>query len=297
VDGDDRNEVLLWGYQLRPKPYSCDSIYCFKEDGNLLWKNYAGAPFLDFETPKWKHTQWNIVNVLFREIKNKKYLFAFIRDNVYAPSAVVKLDAITGNYISSFYNCGHILGVTEFDINDDNNNEFIVAAVNNGFRAATLIVLSPERLEGIVPSVETFYSKNITKGSELFLIKLPWSDFGKKKSTANFNSISDLRLGEKTFTVYTEEVYVENTGKNLNILYDFDKQMKVQNVIGSVTFVTEYEKEYSQGKVSVPAVTNYFNALRDSVKYWDGDKFVSKPTMNKYFNKKFPLPESKYSVE
>jgi hypothetical protein len=297
VNGDNRNEVLLWGYFKHPQPYSCDSIYCFKEDGNLLWKNYAGAPFLEFRTHKWKHTKWNIIDVLFRKIKNKRYLFACIRDNVYAPSAIVKLDALNGNYISSFYNCGYISSIAEFDINNDNNKEFIVASVNNGIRAATIIVISPDRIEGIVPSIETFYPKDINKGSELYLIKLPWSDFAKKKSTANFNSIDEINLGKNMFTVFTSELRVEKKEIDWPILYTFDKQMKVQNVIGSVNFVTAYEKAYSQGEVSVPADTNYFNALRDSVKYWDGDKFVSKPTMNKYFNKKFPLPQSKYSVE
>ena len=40
---------------------------------------------------------------------------------------------------------------------------------------------------------------------------------------------------------------------------------------------------YKQGKLAAPVTNASFSSLKDSLLYWDGDRFVRTPSMNKYY--------------
>lgn len=285
IDGDKQNEILLWGSGGDQTLFSSDSLYCFDNSGNIKWRAYIGVEFLSFANSNWKHLQWNILDVIHSQYKGKSSLIIAVRDRTYAPAAIVKMDARSGKFISAIYMPGFIFNLTEYDIDGDNNKEILVGGVNNGLRRATLTVLNPERIEGIVPSTSKYYPNYLNKGSELYYVKLPWSDLGRIISPTNFNTTKYILPGKTTFVLFSYENYPSSELETASVLYTFDRNMNITDIIGSVGFVKQYDDRFKKGLLKKKLDEDYYNALRDSIEYWDGDKFVNYSTKNSYWNK------------
>ena len=282
IDNDYKNEILLSGSKDN-RLFAHDSLYCFDNRGILRWKTSAGK-FINFGTERWKHTKWSITDFFTVKSFGKNQLIVIANDQTYAPLIISKINSMDGKIISSFYHCGWNFErrAKIFDINSDGNEEIILGLTNNAFRRAALLVLSPDKLNGFAPATDFFYPHNYYKGTELYYILFPISNFGQRYAIGYFFTVYEISIGEDGLTVNTNE-----TPGNLNIegsiLYSFKRNLEVVSAIGSQEFNRKYDEEYKKGTFTEPRDLNYFKKLVDSVQYWDGDKFVNYHTMNKYY--------------
>ncbi|KAF0152900.1 MAG: hypothetical protein FD143_828 [Ignavibacteria bacterium] len=290
---DSKNEILLFGNYGMQGMYATDTLYCLDNYANVKWKSSL-APKVDFNSLKWHLTKWSLVSVDVINYKGSKKIIATANDYVYAASVVMDIDPETGKVLQNFYFPGHLVGIIHYDINNDLQDELIISTINNALRRISLTVLSLDNISGFAPANDYFYPAEYYKGSELYYILLPWTEHGKKHAKANFNALVDLKsAGTDELIVYTWENngVDEKTESVFGLLFNFDKNFYTKSIIGSVVYVKTYEELYNKGVYTQPLDSVYFNAVRDSIKYWDGDKFVNSPTKNKYWNQKFQMPE------
>ena len=79
-------------------------------------------------------------------------------------------------------------------------------------------------------------------------------------------------------------------GKGAPVVYIFGPGMRVEQVMGGDGFDTVHERQLEQGKLLKPLTPEYWMELKNSVLYWDGEKFVKTPTMNKLYLASQPVP-------
>jgi len=292
INDDNKNEILLFGSKGMKGSFTHDTLYCLDNNANLVWKS-ALAPKIEFNSLKWHLTKWNLHSASVISHKGSKKIIATASDNVYAASVVMDIDPKTGKVLQTFYLPGHIVGQIHYDINGDNNDELVVCSFNNALRRVSLAVFNLDNIAGFAPATDFFYPAKYYKGSQLYYILFPWTEHGKKLAKTNFNGLESMEgAGNDELIVLT----LENNGIDLTkesgfgLLFNFDKNFFAKSIIGSVVYVKTYEELYKKGVYKQPLDSAYYNSVRDSIKYWDGDKFVNYPKKNKYWNQKFQMP-------
>ncbi|MEM4723984.1 MAG: hypothetical protein QXP01_03140 [Candidatus Hadarchaeum sp.] len=144
------------------------------------------------------------------------------------------------------------------------------------------MILDPRKMNGHAPAPPAYTPVNIPAGQEKFYILLPQTDVLKASNTKR-NSVQAVRMtGDRLLEVHVLEIPVGDPPLP-GLYYYFDSSLRCVRVDADDYFVKVYSKLEEQGKVRSRLDERYYEELRDGVRYWDGEKFVKKPTMNKRY--------------
>lgn len=69
----------------------------------------------------------------------------------------------------------------------------------------------------------------------------------------------------------------------MDLLHFFDNKMNCVKVSDDDKFTALHQKLEAEGKLTKKLDKQYYEDLRKSVLYWDGEKFLKEPTMNKNY--------------
>lgn len=290
IDGDGTKEVLIAG----PNPskmdrqFSNDTVYCFNANGTLRWKQGMGSGIkfgtIDFS----KRTSWQIRRFLpvRRSAKEKMQLFVIGYVAQLWPSKLAELDPLTGNELQSYWHAGNLGVVLTSDIEGDGRRELVLAGVNNLLNAACVIVFDPANLHGVGPTTPEFFPKELSKGTEKYYLLLPRTSYGKALAHPPYNGVSILTTSEQNVISL---LTIEALGSDWQggIVYSFDEKMKITYALGNDLFVTNFPKAREQGLLHEELNSTYYENLKNSLLYWDGEKFVKEAVMNRIYLGKF----------
>jgi hypothetical protein len=152
---------------------------------------------------------------------------------------------------------------------------------NNAFDMASLAVLDPRALSGHSPAVPAFTPKDLPAATEKYYILFPRSDLKKfAHHKRNVAAASELQP-DGLLRVDVAEDWADFGFYPL--FYFFDRSMRCVRVMGEDTFINFHHKLEAEGKLTRKLDAQYYEELRQGVLYWDGEKFVHEPTMNKYY--------------
>jgi len=70
-----------------------------------------------------------------------------------------------------------------------------------------------------------------------------------------------------------------------NIIYEFDFKLRLQNIRFSHWTQILHKKAVSEGKVTSVLNENFRNGLEKDFLYFDGEKWMSEPTMNRNWDR------------
>lgn len=287
LDSDGQNEVLISGELYNKGAFKADSLYCYKSDGNRKWVSYPEDISFDF-VPKWKRTTWQIRDFFTIKTNEHTRLFVIANDVVYAITMISEIDVNSGKVLASLYHSGWFMKDFLFDIDKDGSDEIFIGATSNDYLKPVLIVLKPGELKGALDKTEFFSTNIATKGNPLYYILFPVSNFGKYISKSNSYNIYMIHKTDQGICLESEESYL---GGQLGLVFNFNKEMNIMNIIPTNPYQKQYEDLYNKGLFKQQIDSTYWKALQDSIQYWDGDKFVNYPTQNKYYTHKFKLPK------
>ena len=284
IDSNGKKALLVTGEYSMYGFYKSDSVYCFNSDGSLRWvispedakHNYA---------PSWKRTRWGVRDFFTVKTQTGNKLYVIANDDSYAGTVVSQVDTKTGKILSSIYHSGWITAEDHFDIDGDGNEEIILGGTSSFDKPSLMVLKSNNSLKGVMPDLYQT-QKNAAKGNAEYYLLLRVSDLGKLLSEAGVNDVYEIRKFEKYgIELITREV-VEN--KYIydydGLVYAFDGNLNAKHITASAFFSKSYSDLYEKGKIKVPLDSIYFKTLKDSILYWDGDRFVNYPTQNKYWN-------------
>ena len=285
IDGNGKNEVLISGRRGLNGIFKPDSLYCFNSDGSIRW--IIGVENQKFNyAPNWKRTKWIIRDFFTAKTKHGNKLFLVANDDTYGTALVSSVNPKTGEITSTIYHSGWFSSQIHFDIDGDGEDEIVLGGTSSYQKPFIMILKTNNKLIGVMPD---FYNtqKRYIKGNAEYYVLFRVSNLGKAVSVSGSYDIQELkRYTANGIMVSTQEVVSDNSNyKGLSLQYVLNNQMVVQYITPHVSFIKLYPELLKKHVVKEPLDSNYWKAMKDSVLYWDGDRFVNYPTKNKYWDK------------
>lgn len=285
VDGDGRNEILITGRA--GGMISGGTLVCFEADGGLRWRHQMGNVGIKFGSLDFTHEpSWEIARVrsIRRTLNDKPQIFVSAQLVPSWPCKLVELDPTTGNEKGTFWHAGAMGRMLAADVDGDGVQELVVGGITNTFNSACVMVFDPRNVDGAGPTAEGFEAQGIGRGTEKFYLLLPRSSLGEALAYAPYNGVRQMTISDQgQLTLQTEEGQTTQGSFLGGFVYSFTRNMAVGYVVANDPFVVSFNRAKRDGLISDTLDTAYYQRLKDAVRYWDGEKFVSKVTVNSLY--------------
>ncbi|MEM4325834.1 MAG: hypothetical protein QXU40_00850, partial [Candidatus Pacearchaeota archaeon] len=114
-----------------------------------------------------------------------------------------------------------------------------------------------------------------------YYILLPLTEISSVLSATKSIGVTNITKFNDTGITLLVAEYLNNK-KDLSLQYTFDSHYQIKYINATPTYLHYFEKIKKIKITSPDLINNYLSAYKDSLLYWDGDRFVSYPTINKY---------------
>lgn len=282
INNDGINEILISGKDIPNTKYSSDSVYCFSNKGNLLWVSGAEKPG-NSDAPKWRRTQTKVRDFFATKYGREKKLFVVANDASYAGAFISELNPENGKVLSTIYHAGWLSASLCLDLDKDGNDEIILGGINT-FNKAVIMILKTDRVDGVMPD---YFSpgNNYKKGTAYAYVQLYCRDLSRidHKFLSGYDITELGRFGENGFHTLTLEYSLDMQKDRSGVQYAFDNKINIIYISAGSEYSQKYDQLLNEGLVKEPLDSNYYKTLKDSVQYWDGDRFVNHFALNKHY--------------
>lgn len=287
IDDDGVKEILLSGAETGGE-FASDTLYCFEKNKTLRWKAGVGKMISFGQRGLVQHSTTSILDwlVVKRRADETGRLFVLCEDGTFSPMKLFAVDAKTGAKLQSYFHRGHCPLLLASDVESDGTNELLLGGENDGYNQACLAILDPSDIGGFAPVPQEYLPvDSVPSAGEKYYILFPKTDLGELVQRAPFNQVNKIMLGATGNLI----IHVnESTGNPKSeeqgtVLYTFDQTMKVKSVTLGDPFKRTYSRFLNEGKLKQPLTPAYTEKLKNSVLYWDGERFAKEPTMNKAY--------------
>ncbi|RPI18460.1 MAG: hypothetical protein EHM58_05235 [Ignavibacteriae bacterium] len=279
IDGDGKNEILYITRTVSD-PLKNRLLYCIEGNGNVKWIDTIPGQTVYYNTLHEDNFQTDGIFVT-PSLNNdtRKIILTGLLNKTF-PFGIFKLDH-TGKILSQYWNSGQLVVNRFADIEKDGKEEFIAAYCNNHFRCAAMVIFDTDFIEGASPQTDPL--RNGKPGLEKYYILFPKTiintDYLKK---LNNDVIEIQQLDTNGLEVTVSEGTYNTTDEDIFIIYKFDKDMNVKEIVFSSHFIGINDNLTNKSNTS-----EYYQKLSDSLKtnvrWWNGEKFVNSPIQNKYY--------------
>ncbi len=279
VDGNGLNEVLLVNQD--ENLGHIGRLDCFNNDGVLLWK-YEFDDSIETIYEKYSN-KFTIRIAGIDNLDGKKVLYLFAQHNIYFPTAVFRLDAKTGKRLpGTFWHPGGLGAGILADLNGDGLNELYLTSINNEWESAVFFGLEKDSLYGRGPAFGKYVYPNREISNFLCYLSIPKSDYSKYKNVRYpLTGTGGLFYLEHENLLTYPIIYGEHT-ELMSVSFRINQKYEIEKLIILDQFRVKRDSLVAQGKLSLPLTDtkDYVEILKDQVRYWDGEKFI---TAEEYF--------------
>ncbi len=288
VDGGHVNEVLLVG-SAPSGEFTYDTLYCFERDGSLRWKAGIGPMVSPGQTKTAHHARPRIADflVMRKSPGFRPQIFVLANEVVYSPTKVFEVSASDGTILQSYFNRGGCSNFIHKDVDLDGNEELLLGGVNDGFNRACLAILDPGSMRGYSPVPPNEMPPGGSGGGEMYYILFPRWGLGQNGGLQIYNHVGQLvdPQGGGIDIAVTE--YLLDPG-NLqevegSLYFSLGPRLSVDRIMADDTVIRIGKLLHKQGKLAAAVTNASFSSLKDSLLFWDGDRFVNTPTMNRNY--------------
>ena len=277
VTGDGKNEVILsnklFGQRMHDPDYN--NIVCYDYAKRIVWK-HTFAEVVSTNTITFS-SEYRTKFIDTYELNGHKILFV-IAKNYYFPSAVFGVDLKTGELVTDiFWHSGHLDEGLIYKDSSGISDKLIVGGVNNGFESASLAMLEISKLAGQAPAPSNYNLNEIAPADLFEYILIPPSDYSSFKNSRYNAVIQDhLKFEDKKIRAGTNET--AGLGEaGIALYYYFNPDFSVNFIESGDDFVHQRNILVKEGNLSPPLTytSEYFEILKNNIKYWNGEKFVN----------------------
>jgi hypothetical protein len=283
INGDGMNEVVtclsLSSEKGEPVP-----LKVFAFDKRLLWKKEFIKPFNYLER-QYYNPYFNASPILVFDADNDKQADIFVNtNNSRSPGIVVRLDR-EGSIIGEYWHFGACVVFDVFDLDGDGKKELITAGLDdtgdtNHTEFGNIVILDPAKIVGEKKSLNATGFQFPFSDAEIYSLKLPRSDIGLILDARN--PIKQLRISEINtlhFMMYLENIGEQRIASPYAFEFIFTFDMRILEVKSTSNIIPFRLKLKEEGKVKGDIDDAYLHNLKNSVEYWDGEKWVRQWTM------------------
>jgi len=280
VDHDGRKEIIaLFGW--RNMVEWRNSVVCYNADGSERW-TYKLHRNMTFGTESFSDG-YGIYSMMVGDFDRdgRVKVVATANHEMHYPTAVISLDAANGDLLNEYWHSGHFGEFDHRDIGGKGIDDLLFVGQHNGYNQACFVILDPRTVVGHSPAPPSYSPIGIIPGSEKYYLLLPRPDISRF-STFERNIGRHLYFTADSLVEVTAEELIDNQW-GVGLLYFFNRSMECVRVDGSDEFVAFHKKMEAEGKLTNKLDAQYYEGLRRRVLYWDGEKFVNTPTMNRKY--------------
>ena len=274
INNDGLNEVLF-SIQTTTE-FGEGRIICFDNKGNELWHFDTGRELKygsEIFSPDYRIYGFDIIDL---NNDMKKEVIAISNHNDDFPTQLTVLSP-SGELIGEYWNSGRIPDFECADLDGDVRKEIILAAMNNEYKKAVLIVIDSHRIEGASPQTGAFKCESLPEGTEKYYILLPRTDADRNYYELE-TAIQVYVLNNKRLSALTYEGF---------IYFEFSYELELLNIRLTNRFDLLHKKAVREGKIKDFINENkYKDSLIQGILYWDGQNWVSTPTMTSCWKNK-----------
>ena len=278
IDNDGINEVLLCREKLTTRDPNYGRIICYNNKKEKQWQYiFRDTVF----TPEYRHTNFftsNIIDIV--DEKNKQILYAFADNDPLYPSAIYKLNVKNGQRIDSsnvLWNSGGIFSAIIGNSNYATKREVVAIALNNGYERSVLFAINTDKLNGRSPAPPYYTILNQKLAEFDQYILLPKSDLTNLYFRWNSPKLGSLFFDRKTSEFNFIIGEYDSTDMQHALIYRCGTEMNDFYIDCADDFQKTRDTLVARGKLKPPYTytPEYFRGLKEQIRYWNGEKFVT----------------------
>ncbi len=273
INNDNLAEVLF--STQTQNEFGEGKLICFNHKGQILWEIETGRA-LKFGQKVYSR-DYRIFGFEVCDLDHDERLETVVISEQfpYFPTQLVVLSS-NGEKIGEYWNSGRLVDLAFVDLDEDGRKEILIGAMNNEYARPSLIIFNALSIRGGSPQKKNFYEcKDLEPGTEKYYILFPQVDIAVldalMESLAKIDVLKNKRLAA--------------TAGICNIIYEFDFKLRLQNIRFSHWTQILHKKAVSEGKVTSVLNENFRNGLEKDFLYFDGEKWMSEPTMNRNWDR------------
>ncbi|MBI3194001.1 MAG: VCBS repeat-containing protein [Ignavibacteriae bacterium] len=283
ADGDGRQDVVCgylqpFGANMRERKRTL-SLYNY--DGTLRWRHefnnairFGEEEFSEF------YVYTSLVAGDF-DRDGKTEIITHVENGTSYTSAILSYDANSGTLSGEFWNPGFLKYLDHDSLSTPGTKNIYAGGLNFHYERPALVVFDPQWIQGFGPTTPGNEPPNVPPGTEKVYVLFPRTILHEHP----LFSIDYARF------IYPKkdgdlEIWVELqfSGGQLYMAYFFDVEMnctkveiveRTQIIPNMMKFEPEIEKKIRSRE--------YLEQLRQQVEYWNGEKFVAEPSINKHY--------------
>jgi hypothetical protein len=226
-------------------------VLCFAADGGIKWRFKPGRPVTEGSGERLlpPYTTNNLQVFVGRTPAETRIAVSslhWLRE----PAQIALLDT-NGRVVGEYWHPGHLNHSAKADLDKDGRDELLLAGVNNGNHQATLVVLDPMQIRGLMTTKEMldhhFELLDMPAAKEKAVVFFPRSCISRGQP---YNRVHLLRItADRVIVVTAEGVNIDSHG----FVYQLDYGMHVQSVEpDSVEVVRAHQALEARGEVDHP---------------------------------------------
>jgi len=227
-------------------------LLCFAADGNIKWRFRPGRAVTD-ASGRHMVPPYMIRNLQVIVGKTPADTRIVVSSNHYLnyPNQVAFMD-VHGRVVGEYWHPGHLPYLRAADLANDGRMDLLMAGVSNGNHQATLVVLDPLKVVGLMTSNEVrderYQLLGMQPAKEKAVVLFPRSAFSPGQ---DYTRAIHLRVTKERLLVYVAEG--EGEGAPQVLLYELDNGLNVMNLSPlSSEVVYLYQSLRSRGLVDHP---------------------------------------------
>jgi hypothetical protein len=285
LDGDGFNDILFLISNDKNKLMN-RTLFCYNHDGSIKWETHI-SPKDSIYGNDYCSNDILIRMMFLLNTNGKKEIVVNYRVCELFPDYTDKINN-KGEIVSEFYNPGATRSFISYDIDNDGKHELFSGGINNDFdKSGALIVFDADFIKGRGPGYR--FPRNFSNGVMKYYLLFPRTDVGRFTNYGT-SEIEGVNINDDKIIVYLKELDTFVSLKNetglqaYTTIFTLDKFLNVLHVETSSEFDNKYRQLVDEGKLKpVKDWKKYKEKLKSLVKYWDGDKFVNYPVLNRYY--------------
>ena len=278
LDDDGKNEVII-GLSEKGKLIN-GTLKVFNHDGQLAWAyqqnqdmmlgdlRYEGTFHVGFVVPYQNPLQ-----------TTQDLLVAFHHSPFY-PNVLLRFN-YDGEIKSRYFNAGTIRDLVAADLNEDGQQELLIAGTNNHFNQAFIAVLDAANFTGSSPMP----SDRVTAGFEgsygRLYMRFPTMGIAQPDWISGRYCANDLRVDAHNRIMAIVQPGGNESGYGGAILYQFDSTLTFQSVTLADGFVSDIQTR-SGFNVYKQFTRDSIQTWLSAVEYWNGSTWVSESPLKNW---------------
>ncbi|MEW5923555.1 MAG: hypothetical protein AB1746_06170 [Candidatus Zixiibacteriota bacterium] len=282
LDGDGESEVLFLSTTIS----HCDErawLYCFSPDGELRFKRYC-AIANEFPADT-QGVYYYAVRVSVTEVNKRNLIITEVSQQC-PMRAHIRLWSAEGDSLGWYINRGGSCFCMAGDLDQNEETELYFLNYNNPMNSVAMLVINADSSRGVSPPYDDLDEREIIQGNQIKYILLPPSELARvpNEVSTKYNHPGGEGIHEDItgiLTAYTTESMISQYAK---IIYSINDHYRVIQATPTDQYLKRWQELVDSARV-LPMDSEFFDRIRDSVKYWKDSGWITEGELRAAENK------------